>query len=223
MAAPHAGSRGHRDILAVVSRYWEPGFSQIDISSSYTTPEGALNTALPTLLAGAKIIGFLPIGALLFFLILYTLQQQQQTAVNAASKPGERRGKQHLGMQDVYHSRASQHQPQEGPPSSGEWQAQCGSPVVAFAWEKVVGSIVQQVRRQIAHNASTWLASLTVHLAACYCCSCHHLCVSCQHLQWVYDTWWSSLSPDIEFPAEVGVIPVCSANMLYAAVRACRY
>lgn len=90
------------------------------------------------------------------------------------------------------------------PQPTSDWREAVGSNVVAYAWHLLCGSIVQEVC-----CVSVAAASGRRGCQAC-ACPCASLAAQAQHphprhppAQFIYDIWYSSVTPDCEFPAKI--------------------
>lgn len=90
------------------------------------------------------------------------------------------------GNTTARHAKRAKHAPT--PSHHVPLEAAVGSQVVQFAWEKLCGSIIQQVGIYEL-TCQSWPCAQPPPFA-------------CNAVQFVYDIWWQQLSPDCEFPAE---------------------
>lgn len=106
------------------------------------------------------------------------------------------------------------------------WRKFVRAPVVEEAWARFCGSIVQEVRCVL--GGIRWVGALS-----CPHCCCSAACfvgpvpvgspvsswplIHAMPLQFIYDMWWASFTPDREFPAEVGAAACSCAGALNAA------
>lgn len=120
-------------------------------------------------------------------LLLVALGPAALVRLGQAARPAARK-QQHetaaSSAHDAYVQQLQQH----------AWREMVGSPEVAAAWEKLCGSIVQEVS---ADAPTAW------QLPSASACNGAPADTTASLLrQFLYDAWWCHVSPDREFPAE---------------------